>query len=62
MTAIEVFAAITEPPKWYAGFTSAQNAYNIKKRFKAKKLSFDVLKNMFEHYGYELQAEWRKVK
>jgi|GEM_PF-6622726 len=62
MTAIEVFNEITSKPKWYAGYTSAQNAYNIKQRFEAKKLGFDVLKNMFEFFGYELNAEWRKVK
>ena len=60
MTAIEVFNNITSEPKWYAGFTTPQNASNIKKRFNDKKLSFSVLESMFNHYGYYLNSSWEK--
>ena len=60
MTANEVFESITKDAKWYAGYTSPQNASNIKKRFQDKKLSFAILENMFNHYGYYLNAEWVK--
>lgn len=60
MTAIELFNLITCEPKWYAGFTSAQNASNIKKRFNNKELSFEVLQKMFNHFGYYLNASWEK--
>lgn len=60
MTAIEVFNLITSEPKWYAGFTTPQNASNIKRRFEAKELGFDVLEKMFNYYGYFLTASWDK--
>jgi len=52
MTAIEVFHDITSTPKWYAGYITAQNATNIKSRFRAGKLQFTTLEKMFNHYGY----------
>lgn len=61
MTAIEVFNLITSEPKWYAGFTTPQNATNIKKRFVDKTLGFDVLEKMFNYYGYYLTASWDKA-
>lgn len=61
MTAIEVFNLITSEPKWYAGFTTPQNATNIKKRFVNKTLGFDVLEKMFNYYGYYLNASWDKA-
>lgn len=60
MTAIEVFELITKEPKWYAGFTTPQNASNIKNRFNEKKLGFDILEKMFNHYGFYLTASWDK--
>ncbi|WP_094570766.1 hypothetical protein [Mucilaginibacter xinganensis] len=60
MTAIEVFNLITSEPKWYAGFTSPQNASNIKKRFEAKTLKQKVLEKMFNYYGYQLNESWEK--
>jgi hypothetical protein len=60
MTAIEVFELITKEPKWYAGFTTPQNASNIKKRFDGKKLEFGTLEKMFNHYGYYLTSSWDK--
>lgn len=60
MTAIELFKQITSEPKWYAGFTSPQNATNIKKRFVDKKLEFRTLEKMFNHFGYYLNASWEK--
>jgi len=60
MTAIEVFNHITSEPKWYAGFTTAQNASNIKKRFLERQLSFETLESMFNHFGYYLNASWEK--
>jgi hypothetical protein len=60
MTANEVFNEITSKPKWYAGYTSAQNAYNIKKRFEAGKLEFETLSNLFWHFGYRFIGGWVK--
>jgi hypothetical protein len=62
MTAIEVFEKITNEPKWYAGFTSPQNASNIKKRFVEHKLDFKTLTNMFNHFGYfsNCTSPWEK--
>ena len=60
MEAIELFKLITSQPKWYAGITTAQNAYNIKKKFHAKKLSFAILTKVFNHHGYYLEASWIK--
>ena len=60
MTALEVFNKITETSKWYAGFTSPQNATNIKRQFEAKQLSFKRLSKMFNHFGYKLTASWDK--
>jgi len=61
MTAIEVFKEITSEPKWYAGFTTPQNASNIKKRFEEKKLEFGTLEKMFNHFGFYLSASWDKI-
>lgn len=63
MTAIEVFNEIISKPKWYAGFVSAQNATNIKRRFKAGKLEYSTLCKMFNYYGYHLTNEspWQKL-
>lgn len=60
MTAIELFEAITTQPKWYAGYTSAQHAHLLKKRFHAKTLEFGTLEKLFNHYGYHLNAKWEK--
>jgi hypothetical protein len=60
MTAIEVFNTITTEPKWYAGFTTPQNASNIKSRFESQTLEFATLEKMFNHYGYYLTASWDK--
>ena len=64
MTAIEVFKEITSEPKWYVGFTSPQNASNIKKRFEEKKLEFSTLEKMFNHFGYfsNCKSPWIKGK
>ena len=62
MTAIELFNHITSQPKWYAGYTSAQHAYLLKKRFKARTLEFATLERLFNHFGYYLDAEWVKVE
>lgn len=64
MTAKEVFDEITNEPKWYAGFTTPQNASNIKSRFEAGVLEFSTLKKMFNHYGYFIanNSPWEKVK
>jgi len=56
----ELFRIITRVPKWYAGFTSAQNAYNIRKRYEEGKLGFEALEKMFNHYGYQLKSSWEK--
>lgn len=61
MTATEVFELITNEPKWYVGYTTPQNASNIKKRFSSKELSFEILTEMFNHYGYFLTASWDKA-
>ena len=62
MTAIEVFEEITSKSKWYAGYVTAQNATNIKRRFKAGKLDYSTLVKMFNHFGYEIQnnSPWSK--
>lgn len=62
MTAIEVFNEIVSEPKWYAGFTTPQNASNIKARFEAKTLDFSTLEKMFNHYGYfsNCTSPWEK--
>lgn len=60
MTAVEVFKEITGEPKWYVNFTSPQNASNIKKRFEEGELSFKTLEEMFNHFGYYLDASWNK--
>lgn len=60
MTAVEVFKEITCEPKWYGGFTTSQNAANIKKRFENQELSFATLEKMFNHFGYYLTASWDK--
>ena len=60
MTANEVFDLITKEPKWYAGFTTPQNASNIKRRFEDKELEFGTLEKMFNHFGYYLTASWDK--
>lgn len=62
MTAIEVFEEITSKEKWYAGFISAQNATNVKRRFKEGTLEYETLLRMFTHYGYELSTNspWKK--
>jgi hypothetical protein len=62
MTAQEVFKEITNKPKWYVGYTTPQNASNIKRRFDAKSLEFETLQNMFNHFGYYLNASWNKVQ
>ena len=62
MTAIELFKKITSEPKWYAGYCSAQNATNIKRRFEAKQLTFDKLQHLFNHFGFFLEAEWVEKK
>jgi len=63
MTGIEVFNEITSKPKWYAGYVSAQNASNIKRRFRAGKLEFSTLVKMFNHFGYFLinESPWIKL-
>ena len=61
MTAKEVFEIITKDAKWYAGYTTPQNASNIKKRFANGNLSFSTLENLFNHFGYYLNASWDKV-
>ena len=60
MTAQELFNLITSEAKWYAGFTSPQNASNIKKRFSEKTLAFGTLERMFNHYGFQLKSSWEK--
>lgn len=63
MTAIEVFNEITCKPKWYAGYVSAQNATNIKRRFKNGKLDYSTLTKLFNHFGYVLinDSPWTKL-
>lgn len=60
MTAKEVLEDITKDAKWYAGYTTPQNASNIKKRFSDGCLSFETLQNLFNHFGYYLNSSWIK--
>jgi len=61
MTAYEVFNEITSEPKWYSGYTTAQNASNIKRKFLNGRLSYETLVKMFNHYGYDLTpGSWSK--
>lgn len=60
MTAIELFSEITSKPKWYAGYTTAQHANLLKKRFEAKTMEFETMQKIFNHFGYYFIGEWEK--
>ena len=57
----EVFKEITSELKWYAGYTTPQNASNIKKRFNDGTLSFATMEKLFNHFGYFMSYSWRKT-
>jgi hypothetical protein len=61
MTAGEIFNKIVSEPKWYAGYTSAQHANLIKKRFNDQTLEFKTLTKLFNHFGYYLTSSWDKI-
>jgi len=60
MTEEEVFIEITQRPKWYAGYISAQSATNLKRRFKTGNVRAETLVKMFNHFGYKLNKEWSR--